>query len=204
MENKTLRSAGLSLAVVLLASVGLSGCVTVQPENDVPASSAPITSPSAEMTGDSAPAGDTSAAPTTASDPAAQQTGTTDFDSLFNSIVQAADTQLECLDDDESGREDADDLTISDSDSIISITGDCDDVIVTGNNLTISIVEVDDLRIRGNNNIIAVQDLDDLQVHGSENMVGWNPVHEDDPDIVDRGSDNVLRHDALGAADLSF
>lgn len=204
MEKKTLRSAGLSLAVVLLASTGLSGCVTVQPENDAPTSSAPIASPSTEATTDSAPATESSAAPTTQSSPTAQQSPDTDFDALFGSIAEAAETRLECLDDDASGQDDADDLTISDNERIISITGDCDDVIVTGNNLTIAIMEVDDLRVRGNNNIIAVQDLDDVEVHGSDNTVSWNPVHEDDPDRDDRGSNNTLRHDALGTVDLGL
>lgn len=209
MENKSMRSAGLSLAVVLLASVGLSGCVTVQPEDETATSSAPITSQSPETSAPSTPATETSAAPTSAeptspaSPSTAQNTGT-DFESVFASIVDAAEKKLECLDDDRAGREDADDLTISDNNIVISVTGDCDDVVITGNNLTIAIAEVDDLKVRGNNNMIAVQDLDDVEVHGSNNVVAWNPSYEDDPDLEDRGSNNILRHDALESAELNF
>lgn len=205
MEKTTLRTAGLSLAVALFASVGLSGCVTVQPEDEAPTPSAVENSPSTESVAPTTQSDEASPSPTTQSSPSAQPSSAANFDSIFASIADAADKKLECLDDDDTnGRDDADDLTISDSDIVISITGDCDDVLVTGNNLTIAIVEVDDLTVRGNNNMIAVQDLDDVDVTGSQNIVSWNPVHEDDPDVDDKGSDNVLRHDALLSADLNL
>ncbi|WP_279402799.1 hypothetical protein [Arthrobacter sp. JCM 19049] len=50
-----MHSAGLSLAVLLLASAALSGCVSVQPENGTETSSGPITSPSAPEQGTQSP-----------------------------------------------------------------------------------------------------------------------------------------------------
>lgn len=204
MENKTVRNAGLSLAVVLLASLGLSGCVTVQPDDEAPTTTAPITSPSADSPAPSPEASESDAAETTSTTPPATPSGAENFDSIFRSITEAADKKLECLDDDQSGRDDSDDLSISNNDMIISVTGDCDDVVITGNNLTIAINEVDDLIVRGNNNMIAVQDLDDVHTTGSNNIISWNPVHEDDPDLEDEGSNNILRHDALLSADLNL
>lgn len=203
MDNKSLRTAGLSLAVLLLASAGLTGCVTVQPEENTPGTSAPAATPTATETESSSPT-ESSPAPTTDSGTPTAPSPSGNFDELFSSIVNAADQKLECLNDDQAGRDNADDLDISESDKVISVSGDCDDVVVTGNNLTIAITEVDDLQVRGNNNTILVQDLDDVQVHGSDNTVGWNPVHEDDPDLDDRGSNNTLRHDAVQAADLDL
>ncbi|WP_396277283.1 DUF3060 domain-containing protein [Glutamicibacter creatinolyticus] len=207
MEKKTMHSAGLSLAVLLLASAGLSGCVSVQPENGTETSSGPITSPSAPeqdtQSPTAQPSPSSSAPAATSSSPAAKGAQEASFSEIFKSINSNAAKKLECLDENH-GRNDADDLYIKDKNTVISITGDCDDVVISGDNLVIAATEIDDLIVRGNNNVIAVQDLDNVEVSGSGNHVGWDPAYEDDPDVENHGPKNVLRHDAVGSAELDL
>lgn len=209
MEKPTPRTATAGLSLILLAALGLSGCVTVEPGEET-TGSAPATdaSPTGLATGtpgdDSPSASATDSIPSASGGPASPTSSATGFDAAFTSIVEAADKKLECLDDDDQGPDDRDDLTLTENGMVISITGDCDDVIVTGNNLTVAMTEVDDLVVRGTDNVIAVQDLDNVAVTGSDNTIGWNPIHEDDPDTRDNGSGNVIRHDAVAKSKLDF
>src|SRR5699024_11638540 len=97
-----MHSAGLSLAVLLLASAGLSGCVSVQPENGTETSSGPITSPSAPehdtQSPTAHPSPSSSAPAPTSSSPAATGAQAATFSDIFQSITSNAATTLASLD----------------------------------------------------------------------------------------------------------
>jgi len=62
-------------------------------------------------------------------------------------------------------------LVLKESDSSYVLTGDCDDVSIEGQNITVAAESIDQLDISGDGMLVTVQEFGTLSINGQENAV---------------------------------
>lgn len=169
-KKLTLAVAGAASAVLLAAgcSVGVDGSAGSASSAPTAAESSTVTTPSAS-----------SAAPASTSATADDNDDITDpewLDAIANSQKTIPATAT---------------TTITESDAVLTVDGDCDVLSVQGSGNTIVVDDATTIDITGSGNTVFVDEVSRVTLTGSDNTIVWDD--EPEPTVEEVGSDNVIR-----------
>jgi len=85
-------------------------------------------------------------------------------------------------------------INIAGNDNVVDLSGPCGEVVLTGNDLKVSIAVSGALRILGNDSAVSVGVVAAIEVLGNENKVSWERGPDDkSPEIKNLGQDNEIQ-----------
>jgi len=175
-------AAGATSAILLA-----SGCSFSVNDSSAPTTAtqpASVSSTSADPNASSVAPASTAAAPTTQA-----STRTTDVDDPDDDITDPE--WLEAIANSEKTIAATPTTTISGSDQVITVRGDCDVLAIHGSDNTVIVDDATSIEISGSGNTVFVDDTRTVSFGGSDNTVVWDDGPE--PTVQESGSDNIVR-----------
>ncbi|RLP06899.1 DUF3060 domain-containing protein [Propionibacterium australiense] len=174
--------AGATSAILLA-----SGCSFSVNDSSTPTTTtqpASVSSTTADPSASSAAPASTAAAPNTQA-----STGTTDVADPDDDITDPE--WLEAIANSQKTIAATPTTTISGSDQVITVRGDCDVLMISGSDNTIIAEDATRIDISGSGNKVFVEETSTVTIGGSDNMIVWDDGTE--PTVQESGSDNIVR-----------